>query len=66
MDLKLPYNKKDPKSIETYAKGLLNKSLKDVLGGNIVQTYKGKGKLGQLLEELYFQYKPNSNAEEMR
>ena len=63
MDLKLPYNKKDPKSIETYAKGLLNKSLKDVLGGNIVQTYKGKGKLGQLLEELYFQYKPNSNAE---
>ena len=60
---KLPYDKTDPKSIEVYAKKLLNKSLNDVLGKGIVQKYNGKGKLGQVLEDLYFQYKPNSNSE---
>jgi DNA mismatch repair protein MutH len=62
-NLTLPYNPKDPKSIEQYARLLLEKSLKDVLGTHIKQTYIGKGKLGQILEDLYFKYKPNSNAE---
>ncbi len=61
--IKLPYNQKDPKSIEAYAQRLLNRSLRDLLGGDIQQTYTGKGKLGQILEELYFHYKPNSRAE---
>jgi len=63
MEPKLPYDKTSPKSILSYAQNLQDKSLVDVLGPEIVQTYKGKGKLGQLLEELYFQYKPNSNSE---
>lgn len=63
MIIKLPYDKTDAKSIEVYAKKLLNKSLNDVLGKDIIQKYSGKGKLGQALEDLYFQYKPNSNSE---
>ena len=58
-----PYNKNDPQSIEAFAKRLLNMSLKQVLGADIIQKYSGKGKLGQVLEDLYFGYKPNSNAE---
>lgn len=57
----LPYDKTSPSSIEAYSQKLLNKSLKDVIG-ETVDAYKGKGKLGQLVEELFFQYKPNSNA----
>ncbi|MES1182116.1 MAG: MutH/Sau3AI family endonuclease, partial [Flavobacterium sp.] len=63
MSVPLPYDVKDPKSIEAYAKRLINKTLKQVLGNSIEQRYTGKGKLGQILEDLYFKYKPNSNAE---
>ncbi len=63
MEPTLPYNRKDSKSIEAYAQRLLNKSLRVVLGSQIKQTYSGKGKLGQILEDLYFQYKPNSESE---
>ncbi|MFN0116972.1 MAG: MutH/Sau3AI family endonuclease [Elusimicrobiota bacterium] len=63
MNPDLPYTLTDADSIETYAKTLEGKSLKDVLGNEIVQTYSGKGKLGQILEDLFFKYKPNSNAE---
>ena len=59
----LPYDPKDPLSIEKYAKRLFGRSLRDVLGQDIKQAYTGKGKLGQILEDIYFQYKPNSNAE---
>ena len=57
------YVRSSPKSIEEYAKLLLDKSLRKVLGNSIKQRYKGKGKLGQILEDLYFQYKPNSKPE---
>lgn len=59
----LPYDDTNPESIESYARKLLEKSLRDVLGSGIQQTYSGKGKLGQILEDLYFQYKPNSKSE---
>src|SRR6185312_830998 len=59
----MPYDKSNPKSIEAYAKRLLEKSLREAIGGNIVQKYSGKGKLGQALEDLYFNYTPNSKAE---
>lgn len=57
------YNNTQPKSILAYAEQLLNKSLKDHFGDNISQLHKGKGKLGQLLEEAFFEYKPNSKSE---
>lgn len=59
----LPYDINNPRSIESYAKLLVDKTLKQVLGDSIKQTYSGKGKLGQILEDLYFKYKPNSNSE---
>jgi DNA mismatch repair protein MutH len=59
----LPYNKKDPFSIEAYAKGLTGSSLRSLYGNDIENVYSGKGKLGQLVEFLYFSYKPNSNPE---
>lgn len=61
----LPYNKYDPYSIGQYAKRLLGKNLRAVLDetGSHEYLIKGKGTLGQLVEEFYFLYKPNSKAE---
>jgi DNA mismatch repair protein MutH len=59
----LPYDKKDPISIEAYAKGLVDKSLRNLYGTDLENVYSGKGKLGQLVEFLYFGYKPNSKPE---
>jgi DNA mismatch repair protein MutH len=60
----LPYNKYDPYSIETYARRLLNSSLRKVLADTkaLEAIIKGKGSLGQLIEEHYFFYKPNNIA----
>ncbi|WP_445712093.1 MutH/Sau3AI family endonuclease [Flavobacterium sp.] len=63
MHKELPYDKNDPTSIENYSKGLLNKSLRDLYGKDLEKVYSGKGKLGQLVEHLYFGYKPNSKPE---
>lgn len=66
MEGPLPYNEKDPKSIEKYAKRLLNKSLGQVMsapGGKVREDlpgYGGKGQLGQLVEKCYFFKNPNS------
>jgi len=60
--MELPYDKTNARSIEAYAKQLLDKSLHDIFGDDIVHVRKGKGKFGQLVEELYFKYKPNSDA----
>lgn len=60
---KLPYNLEDPNSIKAYAKHLENKTLRQLFGDDLENNYSGKGKLGQLLEEVYFSYKPNSKAE---
>lgn len=62
-DTNLPYDKSDPFSIEQYAKKLLNRSLRDVTDPDRIQKRAGKGKFGQLVEELYFKYKPNSEAQ---
>lgn len=59
----LPYDRTSAVSIEEYAKQLLNRSLRDIFGNDIEQRKTHKGKLGQLVEELYFQYKPNSKAQ---
>lgn len=59
---KLPYDKTSRESIVKYAEQLLGKTLRKVLGGHIQQRYTGKGRLGQLIEKLYFQYEPNSES----
>ncbi len=73
MSSKLPYDKTSPKSIEEYAKKLINRTFNDVLeeylsahgDSNNESTYgdsKRKGGLGNLLEEIYFGYKANSDS----
>jgi DNA mismatch repair protein MutH len=60
--MSIGYDSADAHDIERYAQELLGKSLRGVLG-DIKINYKGKGKLGQILEDEYFHYKPNSNPE---
>ncbi|KHO38481.1 DNA mismatch repair protein MutH [Clostridium tetani] len=64
MDCK--YDKTDRKSIEEYARRLINKSLSEVNKNNNCSRFnneKSKGRLGQIIEEEYFGYKINSNQE---
>lgn len=68
------YNPTDISSIESYAKQLVDKTFLDVIlecehstnKDEIIEAYSNKarkGGLGNLLEEVYFGYKPNSNQE---
>lgn len=61
----LPYDPRDPHSILAYAKRLENRSLSDLLNIEHVaeSQAEGKGRLGTLLEEHFFRYKPNSISE---
>lgn len=62
--MELPYNPKDKKSIIDFAKLLKGKSLRQVSDVNAIKNNrKGKGHFGQILEEFYFHYKPNSDSE---
>jgi DNA mismatch repair protein MutH len=62
--MKLPYNPKDKKSIIDYAKLLKGKTLRQACDVNLIKNNrKGKGHFGQILEEFYFYYKPNSDSE---
>lgn len=72
----LPYDKNDENSIEVYAKRLIGHTFQEVIDKRIYSTTqvrenseitygntKRKGGLGNLLEELYFGYKANSESE---
>lgn len=49
------YNPKDPVSIFEYSKFLMGQSLHSLLGDEILSLKrKGKGGLGQMVEELFF------------
>lgn len=57
----LPYDEKDLSSIFNYSKQLVNKCLRDFAPD--AEEHKGKGGLGQLVEELFFKYDINSRQE---
>ena len=60
----LPYDKKDPLSIYQYSDLLMGQSLHSLFGDNIINHRRqGKGGLGQMVEELFFQYGINPNRE---
>ncbi|MGH2664765.1 Sau3AI family type II restriction endonuclease [Flavobacterium sp.] len=62
--MKLPYNPNNKNSIIEFAKGLKGKSLRQVCDAELIKNdKKGKGYFGQILEEFYFGYKPNSVSE---
>lgn len=56
----LPYDKTSSKSIFDYSKGLLNKTLRDFVWDGY-EPKKGKGGLGQMVENIYFSLETNSN-----
>jgi DNA mismatch repair protein MutH len=58
----LPYDKYNRHSIARFAKRLENNSLRSLFGDVVEQRFGGKGRLGQLVEEFYFRYTPNSKA----
>ncbi len=61
----LSYDKKDPISIYKYAIPLIDHTLREIVGDTAVAGYnsKNKGELGQMVEELYYHYKPNNSPE---
>lgn len=52
------YDKTDAFSIYEFSKGLLNKCLRDFIASEY-EDIKGKGGLGEMVEDIYFGYKPN-------
>lgn len=66
MSADLPYDKSDKHSILSYAEKIKNKSLRHMLADDIDEKLirlAGKGGFGNMVEELYFKYKPNSEAQ---
>ncbi len=63
----LPYDIRDANSIETYAKLLVDESLRSMLSNEdleiLMRNPANKGELGQLLERYYFKYEPNNRNE---
>ena len=56
----LPYDKTSATSIFNYSKGMLGKTLRDFVWDGYEQK-KGKGALGQMVENIYFFLETNSN-----
>lgn len=56
----LPYDKTSASSIFEYSKGILEKTLRDFVWEGY-QPKKGKGGLGQMVENIYFFLETNSN-----
>lgn len=58
------FDRTSPMSIYNYSRHLIGNSLHSLLGDSAVEhTRKGKGGLGQMVEELFFNYDINSNRE---
>lgn len=58
----LPYDKTSPISIFEYSKKLLGKTLRDFIRDDY-SPKKGKGSIGQMVENLFFLMETNSNPE---
>ena len=58
------YDSSNPISIFNYSRHLIGESLRSLFGDSVVgQKRKGKGGLGQMVEELFFNYDINSNRD---
>lgn len=57
----MKYDKTSPISIFDYSKQLIGKSLRDVITSEMLHKRLGKGGLGQLVEELFFEYDVNND-----
>jgi DNA mismatch repair protein MutH len=58
------FDRRNPLSIYEYSRHLIGHSLHSLLGKDVIEhKRKGKGGLGQMVEELFFNYAVNSNRE---
>lgn len=57
------YDRTSKWSILEYSKLLLGKTLEEAIAPNVIEARKGKGRLGQLVEEYFFGYDVNSNPD---
>ena len=57
------YDRSNKWSILEYSKQLLGKTLEQAIAPDIIEARKGKGRLGQLVEEYFFGYDVNSNPD---
>ena len=57
------YDKTDKWSILEHSKRLLGKTLEQAIAPDVIEDRKGKGRLGQLVEEYFFGYDVNSNPD---
>ena len=58
------FDRSSPMSIFNYSRHLIGHSLHSLLGDEVIeQKRKGKGGLGQMVEELFFNYDINTNRE---
>lgn len=57
-----PYDITSPESIRDYAKLLIGKSLEETVGKYDLDDATNKGKLGTLVEEYHYQYRPANNS----
>ncbi len=63
--MSLPYNPKEKQSIIDFAKNLVGKSIANEFKEELEKlplSKRDKGQLGKVIEQLYFQYKPNSDS----
>lgn len=59
-----PFDAENPLSIFDFSRSLMGHSLHSLLGDEVInQCRKGKGGLGQMVEELFFKYEINSRRE---
>ena len=61
--MRFNYDKANRFSILEYSKQLLGKTLEEAIAPDIIEGRKGKGRLGQLVEEYFFGYDVNSNPD---
>ena len=57
------YDRASKRSILEYSKQLLGKTLEEAIAPDTIEARKGKGRLGQLVEEYFFGYDVNSNPD---
>lgn len=58
------FDRTSPMSIFNFSRHLIGQSLHSLIGDTVIeQKRKGKGGLGQMVEELFFNYDVNSNRE---
>ncbi len=58
-----PYDITSPESIRDHAKLLIGKSLEEAVGKYDLDDAANKGKLGTLVEEFHYKYRPLNNAD---